>query len=397
MTQQQYNLGQYMTTPLVAQKMCNLVKAPVSTWQVLDPACGDGNLLMAAAECMVGEGVEHVTSRLIGFDIDPRMVSEAKRRLAALLTVSPEEIKVFQADFLEVATKPLAWTLFSAVEPNVILSNPPYGKQRELKFFESCYKAFGKSTELVFLMPLSFLDNVGGVSVQPLKGRPLKVTTGHAIVTHRIGEPYRVRPQKGLQSNSSPFKVLSGIKLYEKGAGEPPQSDHVLATKPYSSTVYKPGWWPCVRTGDIGQNTITIGRLWVHYGAHLAHPKDEYRFTGPRLFVRRVPLWSPRRLAAVFCNEKVICAGDVLVVKHLTDSPLLLKGLAIFLNSTSAMKHIFEHRPSVQHRDSYPKISVKDLNFLLENFLPSEKELLDLGARGVSGRELSIVAGNELA
>ena len=47
---QQYALGQYMTPAGVAHKLLDLVELPPAEWYVLDPACGDGNLLVRIAQ-----------------------------------------------------------------------------------------------------------------------------------------------------------------------------------------------------------------------------------------------------------------------------------------------------------------------------------------------------------
>jgi predicted RNA methylase len=373
-------LGQFMTPLEVAHQMCAHVKKPAVDWVVLDPSCGDGNLLIAAAEKMLAAGVKDVVKRLIGFDIDSEMASKCRQRLALLIGCKPEDMLVFNADFLRFTQTdgldPVSMDY--PLLPNVVLANPPYGDGREYEFFEHIHYFTEPGTEIVFLVPLSFIDRVHDIGFVPLRGRPLGVTTGHAIIWHTTGNPYQLRPVKSNQSNSSAFQVLSGVKLYEVGAGNPPQTSQIVASKPFSSEVAVDGWLPCLRTGDIQPFMLQVGRLWVNYNDHLAHPKNLSRFTGPKLFIRRVPAWATRTLAAVYCEELVLCAGDVLVIKHEADDINLLKGLCVFLNSTKAANYIFDKRPSVKHRMSFPKISAKDLNTLLEHACPSLEELLNL-------------------
>ena len=81
-----------------------------SVWRVLDPACGDGELLAAMA---------HVTSRpveLCGRDIDPRAVWAAQDRIKA-----PADFAV--ADSLRPSTLAgLGW------KPDAVITNPPWGR-----------------------------------------------------------------------------------------------------------------------------------------------------------------------------------------------------------------------------------------------------------------------------
>jgi predicted RNA methylase len=367
----QRNLGQYMTPAAVADQMCEQIHRPIEDWVALDPACGDGNLLLAAARRMRDAGVSDIPSKLIGTDVDPSMVAQAKLRLSSFLGCSVEVLNISQADFLA-AQDSLFSDGIGRWKFNTVISNPPYGRNREYRFFEEAARISQDQTELVFLVPLAFLDRVNGTVCIPLKGRPLGVTTGHAIVRFVKGDHYTVSRIKVAQDNLTRFTVLSGVKLYELGAGDPPQDKTIFHRRPYSSAVPRDGWLPCLRTGDIHPYSITLGRLYVHYGPHLAHPKSIDRFSGPRLFVRRVPIWENRRLGAVYCDDPILCAGDVLVIKHETDDPGLLKGLCVFLNSFEAARCLLFNRPSLGHRMSFPKISAKDLNRLLDEQGPTE-------------------------
>jgi hypothetical protein len=260
---------------------------------------------------------------------------------------------------------------------NVIIGNPPYGKDLEVRFFEQCDDYF-RDSQLIFLMPMSFADRAVHIDYEILKGRPLGVTTGHVIVDHICGSKYEIRKKMIKLTSVSNFEVLTGVKLYAKGEGTPPQSPEVVKEKPFSSSEKINGWLPCLRTGDIQKNSYSTGRLYVNYGKHLAHPKTIDRFTGPKIFIRRVPIWSCKTLGAAYSDETCLCAGDVLVIKHKSDDERLLKGLCNYLNSPRAAEKIIELRPTVGHRDSFPKISAKDLVLLLKESIPSELELISM-------------------
>lgn len=381
----QYLLGQYMTPPEVAGMFFKHVGLAPRDWRVLDPACGDGNLLLAAAQSMLSAGLapQDVAERICGVDIDPTMVEAARTRLAALLGLPEQHLLVYVDDYMApqegLFDGPRArWRAFGA---NVVLSNPPYGQNREYEFFRLVTERHPTGTVLAFLVPLAFMDRFVGGTVEPLDGRPLGVTTGHCLVWHIVGQPWRYRAVRSGRRNSSPFTVYSGVKLYERGAGTPPQTDEIVRTKPYSSESPRPGWLPCVRTGDVSPFEVGLDRLWVKWGLHLAHPKELARFRGPRIFVRRVPIWATRQLGAAYLEDEALCAGDVLVVRHDTDDRQLLVGLCVWLNSAEAAEHVLARRPSVKHRTSFPKISGKDLNMLFEHDLPAEATLIALAAR----------------
>lgn len=365
-----------MTPDYLAGEMLKHILRPVEDWQIFDPACGDGNLLLAAVSVMKEAGLQDIASRVMGVDIDPLMVRQARQRLAGLIGCPEDEIRVVQGDFLDMSKSGmLVDTPLKSFIFNTIISNPPYGRLREYLFFETADRLAPVSSELIFLMPLAFLDRADGVEGVVLNGRPMGVTTGHAIVRHVAGRPFSIRQVTGLQSTSRSFKVLSGVKLYEIGGGEPPQSEEIVAAKPFSSHERHDGWLPCLRTGDVHPFSIRIGRLWVNYGPHLAHPKDLSRFTGPKIFVRRMPIWESRQLGAAYSEEQVLCAGDVLVIRQEQDDSELLKGLCIYLNTPDAAEEVLRQRPSVRYRVSFPKISAKDLYALLEARVPGDSEL----------------------
>ena len=376
--QNKRDLGQYMTPTSLALQMVDKFETPIQQLRVLDPACGDGNLLLAVADRMINAGIENIHKRLVGVELDEKLLEKTRCSLSAKLDCDPISINLINANFLEIFDGSLNQFQYP-VKINAIISNPPYGGQREYLFFRNCVQYSKRGTELVFLMPLAFIDRISGVDVTVIKGRPMGVTTGHVIVYHRSGRPYNLRSVMGLQANSRDFEVLTGLKLYQVGEGHPPQTEEIVQKKPYSSTQKRQGWIPCLRTGDVKPHNVRIGRLYVKYGRHLAHPKDFSRFTGPRVIVRRVLMWSTRNLGAVYRDDTLLCAGDMLIVRHKKNDTELLKGLEVYLNSREAALIIYRNRPSVLHRESYPKISAKDLNLLFEEGLPSDQELRGLG------------------
>ena len=364
-----YEQGQYMTPLPVARQMAALLPELGDGASILDPGAGEGALLLAAGERFAGG------ARLAGFELYPALAEAARTRLARELPRLADSTFVHSADFTaggEAVERELALA-------DGVIANPPYGWGREREFLRICDEGCRPGTALVFLVPLALLERVSGFEqVVPLSGRPLGVTTGHAIVRHRAGEPLAVSKLRGPAPDLGRFSVLSGVKLYEKGAGDPPQTAEITAAKPYSSATPRPGWLPCVRTGDIEPGKVALDRLWVSYGDHLAHPKSIERFSGPRIFVRRVPIWKERGIGAAFIEETALCAGDVLVVRDREDDAQLLRGLSDWLCSPEAAELMHEQRPTLKLRSSSPKFSGRDLAAVLQR-APAETTLRDAG------------------
>lgn len=346
----QKELGQWMTTPAVAAAMARHA-APDDFDRILDPAAGTGELIIAALARADELGVAS-RSHVAGVELDPNLAEVFADRLG-------ERAELVVGDFMTMDV--------GSLDPTMIIANPPYGSNREVEFFLKCDREARPGTLLIFLMPLSFLDRAPGTAAELVEGRPLGVTTGHAIVVHRAGEPLNILPVKGRRVRwSNGFEALTGLKVYEVGAGTPTQTRDLIKRRPYTSSTPIDGWLPCLRTGDLDAAGVKPARLWVDYGPHLASPKDLSRFSGPRLVMRRVPIWEDRRLCAHYMEETALCAGDLLVIKHEADSQTELQALARWLSGDEATALIHSQRPSVKHRDSFPKISAKDVYWLLE-------------------------------
>ncbi len=85
--------------------------------------------------------------------------------------------------------------------------------------------------------------------------------------------------------------VYDGIKPFEKGKGEPPQSEKIVTGKPYVREGEKPekNWSPLLR-GKLIQRYINYwdNNYWVLYGPWLAAPRDPMIFSEPlKIMVRQ--------------------------------------------------------------------------------------------------------------
>ena len=104
----------------------------VKSVRILDPACGDGELLLAALAEAEQRSV--TVDAVVGYDIDERALDQASRRLANAARVSLQA-----ADFVELAahcSEPQG--LFDVdgrleqLEFDVVISNPPYVRTQTL-------------------------------------------------------------------------------------------------------------------------------------------------------------------------------------------------------------------------------------------------------------------------
>lgn len=104
----------------LAERGVAYLSESASSVRVLDPACGDGELLLAAAQVLSQRG--NVRVDLVGFDLDAGAVAEADRRLRAA-GLAPH-LKV--GDFLQ-SELPATEDRF-----DLVITNPPYVRTQAL-------------------------------------------------------------------------------------------------------------------------------------------------------------------------------------------------------------------------------------------------------------------------
>lgn len=139
--------GIVYTPPELADFLANQALSalgPADSVRVLDPACGDGELLLAAYEAACARDIEVVS--IVGYDTDENALEVASERLASLANV-----ELHCADFLELAVEANGQAdLFGEEGPNklefdVVVSNPPYVRTQTLgaKVAQALGRQFG--------------------------------------------------------------------------------------------------------------------------------------------------------------------------------------------------------------------------------------------------------------
>ncbi len=124
-------LGAHYTPDSLARHLTALAWADLgrSPRLVLDPSCGGGAFLIAAAERFLDDGVpasEIVSSRLVGFEIDAKSAQRARELLRdwARAHGGSSEPKIFVLDALGDGTSGVVPT-----RPDLVIGNPPFLSQ----------------------------------------------------------------------------------------------------------------------------------------------------------------------------------------------------------------------------------------------------------------------------
>ena len=113
--------GDFQTPTILAEKVCSLlVDRGFHPLGVLEPTCGNGAFLDAANKAFP------FAQRILGYEINPQYVAEAKSRIGA---ASSTDLQVRRGDFFRIN-----WTevLTKLPKPFLILGNPPWVTSSEL-------------------------------------------------------------------------------------------------------------------------------------------------------------------------------------------------------------------------------------------------------------------------
>jgi len=106
--------------------------------------------------------------------------------------------------------------------------------------------------------------------------------------------------------------IKAGVKMYEKGKGEPPQNDEIIENQPYSKKGICPkGWQPLYRGKDINRYYLLIPTEFVNYGIHLAAPRNIELFESPKILMRR----TDDKLVSTLESDSAICVNSCHVIK----------------------------------------------------------------------------------
>lgn len=101
--------------------------------------------------------------------------------------------------------------------------------------------------------------------------------------------------------------VKSGLKAYEVGKGNPPQTKEMKDKRIYHSTVKENVEWVKYLDGvDVGRYILGWSGEYLRYGDNLAAPRRKELFEGPRILVRQIPSKPPHCINAVYTTERVI-------------------------------------------------------------------------------------------
>jgi hypothetical protein len=192
-----------------------------------------------------------------------------------------------------------------------------------------------------------------------------------------------------IQQESEPLgsfaTVKAGVKMYEKGKGQPKQTERTMKDRPFSTAGNCPkGWRVLYRGEDVGRYQLAPAKEFVNYGIWLAAPRSPELFNSPKLLMRRT---DDRLLACVELGS-AICVNSCHVIRlndlsAPTSSYLSLLGI---LNS-KLLQRIFE----IQNPQMVGKIFAEIKVIYVERLPIRQMDFNDPADKGRYDRIVSLV------
>ncbi|MDI6615360.1 MAG: TaqI-like C-terminal specificity domain-containing protein [Syntrophaceae bacterium] len=139
--------------------------------------------------------------------------------------------------------------------------------------------------------------------------------------------------------------VKAGVKLYEKGKGNPPQTERTLQDRPYNKLGGPMmGWRSLYRGEHVRRYFLAKSDEFVNYGPWLAAPRSEDLFLSPKILMRRT---SDKLFSCIDTNSS-ICVNSCHVIKFKNVKQSLSYYYLLGLLNSSLLQKVFEiHNPQM--------------------------------------------------
>lgn len=158
---------------------------------------------------------------------------------------------------------------------------------------------------------------------------------------------------------SSFTEIFSGIKTYEVGKGNPPQTEEVRDKKPFTSDrKEEKSWSPFYDGKHIGRYELLWTKdNWINYGSWLAAPREPKNFEGEKILIRKI---VGKTLIATYIPETSYCNTLLSVLKIKSGLNLSYNYLLGILNSKFIGWH-FRKKFQISADDTFPQIMIRDI------------------------------------
>ena len=156
------------------------------------------------------------------------------------------------------------------------------------------------------------------------------------------------------------FDVVWGIKVYEKGKGNPPQTGEESLMKIFHSTEkINENYKPLLGGSEIFPYSINWNGGFINYGQWIAAPRQPEWFSDiPRIVIREIT--SKGKIFAAYIEDEYVFSNSVDGIRSKTNNKEDLIQLLGILNSKFASYYHLKSS-SNSNKDAFPKVLIQNL------------------------------------
>jgi adenine-specific DNA-methyltransferase len=153
--------------------------------------------------------------------------------------------------------------------------------------------------------------------------------------------------------------VKAGLQAYERGKGNPPQTEEMKENRIYHSpTKINDDDIKYLDGKDICRYYLGWSGEYLKYGDNLASPRKDFSlFSTPRILVRQIPSPLPYSINACFTKEIILNDRNSMNIINIQENPMLILGI---LNS-KLISYWFAHKFGKLQRGIFPQFKVNEL------------------------------------
>ncbi len=190
-----------------------------------------------------------------------------------------------------------------------------------------------------------------------------KFKINNYIINMTLAKNKKVPPiLEKIEKESNPLSYLStvkaGLKAYETGKGNPPQTDEMKNNRIYHSKgKVDDSYKKYLKGEDVKRYEIVWSHQWLKYGRCLAAPRSEKLFKGKRILVRQIPSPPPHSINAVFTEEPFLNDINSMIIFDFKCEPLFVLAVLNSKLTTFWFRNIFDKL----QRQTFPQFKVGEL------------------------------------
>lgn len=176
----------------------------------------------------------------------------------------------------------------------------------------------------------------------------------------------------GVKTLGDFFSMYQGMKPYEKGKGNPPQTREMMNEKVYHSNIrIDETYFPLLGAKHIQRHFLVPFSEYIKYGKNLAAPRNPEIFNGERILINRI--LSKNKIDGVLLSETYINNTDVFNLIPQPNNPISIKVLYGLIVSKLCATYFKKANVNL-NRNAFPKINVNTLEAFPVPKIPIETQ-----------------------